>query len=159
MNPDNLSIDPLYGYVLQQDVINRIPFMFAYVAAIMFTMQFVGVMCVRSPPWFISASEVVGDVHGHGLGGKEGNKSNVSVSQLKYEAYSLTLRQTLGFWVFWELWINNFLYCVVLMFITSEWKVFAMNYMNIKDDQLLGIIGSISSLFNGFSRFFLGYFL
>jgi len=156
VNPHNLAIDASYGYVLQMDVVSRIPFMFAYVAAIMFTMQLIGIMCVRSPPWFISDSEHAASADIHGGGGDL--KKEKSKTQLKYESYSMTLRQAASFWVFWELWINNFLYCIVLMFITAEWKIFATNYLNVNDDQLLSIVGSVSSLFNGFGRFFWGIF-
>eukprot|EP01083_Nonionella_stella_P022559 62390_1 len=148
VNPDNVSINPSTGYVLQNDVIQRIPFMFAYIAAIMLTMQIIAIACVRSPPWFRSQNQII-----------DANMAeNVSKSQLQYEAFSLTLKQTMTLWVFWELWINNFLYCIVLMFVTSEWKVFGSNYLEIQNDQLLSLIGSVSSLFNGVGRFCWGIF-
>jgi len=142
VNPNNLEIDPNYGYALQKAVIDDIPFMFVYVAGIMFTMQCISILCVKSPSWFVIQP----------TDGTDGQAS-MSKQQLKYESYSLTLGQAMKFWVFWDLWINNFLYCVVLMFMTSEWKVFGMNYMHINNDSYLSLIGSIASLFNALGRF------
>ena len=70
----------------------------------------------------------------------------------------MTVKQSISFLPVWELWINNFLYTVVLMWLTSQWKIFASQSMKITDDQLLGIIGSIGALSNGIGRFLWGLF-
>ena len=71
---------------------------------------------------------------------------NVSQEQTEYELHSLTMRMTLKLPTFWSLWINNFLYSFVLMWVAAEWKEFAMLCLRIDSDSYLAIIGSISGL-------------
>jgi hypothetical protein len=123
VNPGNIPMNPSYGYAAEFAVVERIPFMFAYVAAIMLTMQSISILCIRSPPWFNTERETntKGTAANNESDGRTA-KSAMSRSQLLYESNSLTLSQTVTFVPFWILWSNNFLFCVVLMFMTSMWK-------------------------------------
>eukprot|EP01084_Bolivina_argentea_P074178 134590_1 len=146
VNPENVAINDSYGYSKNTDILQRIPFMFAYVACIMFTMQLISIMCVKNPPWFITINQEDG-------GGDEQTKSK---TQLRYEANSLSVKESMSYLAFWELWTANFIYTIVLMWLTASWKLFAVSYIGIHDDQLLAVIGSLSSLSNGIGRFVWG---
>ena len=99
----------------------------------------------QSPPWFVSIADVGADAH-------------VSKSQLKYEAHSLSVKQSLTVMTFWALWFTNLLYTTVLCWLAAQWKVFSAGYMGITDDGMLSTIGSIGALSNGVGRFFWGVF-
>jgi len=144
VNPTNVAMNDRFGFTKNQDIVERIPIMFIYVGAIFLAMQAVSLLMIRSPPWFVA---VTGGADAH-----------VSKSQLKYEAHSLTVRQSLGFWVFWSLFLTNLAYTTVLCWLTAQWKVFSFSYMGITDDGLLSIMGSICALSNGVGRFFWGVF-
>merc|ERR1712083_134458 len=126
-----------------------IPTMFIYVAVMMLIMQAVSLLMIRSPPWFVS----VGDTGGGG-----GAHGGVSKSQLKYEAHSLTVKQSMSFFTFWAIFVVSLLYTVVLCWLTAQWKVFSAGYYGLTDDGLLSIIGSICAITNGIGRFFWGVF-
>eukprot|EP01084_Bolivina_argentea_P320360 555827_1 len=64
---------------------------------------------------------------------------------------------TLKLPTFWSLWINNFLFSFVLMWVAAEWKEFAMLCLKIDSDQYLAIIGSVSAGLNGIGRFGWGF--
>eukprot|EP01083_Nonionella_stella_P104297 298719_1 len=145
VNPQNIAINAHFGYTKDDDIIERIPFMFVYVAGIMFTMQLLSLLCVKNPPWFVTVRAELDDA----------KKSN---TQLLYEANSMTMKESMSHWSFWELWTSNWVYTVVLMWLTAEWKLFAVSYMNIQNDQLLAVIGSMGSLSNGIGRFVWGVF-
>ncbi|KAK8799743.1 hypothetical protein WA158_006291 [Blastocystis sp. Blastoise] len=67
----------------------------------------------------------------------------------------LTPIKALSTMKFWEIWCTFFIVAQVVLFISSYYKFIAMSF--ITDDQFMALIGSISSLFNGFSRPLWGY--
>jgi len=146
INPLNLAMDERLGFSKNLEIIERVPVMFLYVAAIMLIMQSVSLLFIRSPPWFVSIADAGAGGHG------------ISKSQLKYEAHSLTVKQAVSLGSFWMLFCTNLLYTCVLCWLCAQWKVFSAGYMGITDDGMLSLIGSICALSNGVGRFFWGVF-
>eukprot|EP01084_Bolivina_argentea_P311899 539934_1 len=148
VNPSGMSIDPNTGYSKDENIVNRIPYMFGYIGIICACLQIITIIFVSNPEWYQCQSKIL-DI-------PSGNESKISLQQSQYDANSLTLSETIQTFMFWILWIDFLLFTFVLMFIASEWKVIAINFLLINNDKLLSIIGSISSLFNGFGRFIWG---
>ena len=167
VNPDKTEMDSKIGYSDAPHIIDRIPYMFLYVAAIQICFQLIAVLIVVNPPWYVPERQqkkkkkkrkkepkvinLKNDLQESLLAEPEFEKrksslQKVSKEQSEYEKDSLTMQMSLRLPTFWSLWINNFLFSFALMWVVSEWKVYAMQGLNIDDDHYLAIIGSISGL-------------
>eukprot|EP01083_Nonionella_stella_P176154 615647_1 len=155
VNPNDVPIDPLIGYANSPLIIERIPYMFVYIVCIQIIMQLIALCVVINPPWY--STEIQQNKAQLGKSDHDLSKSNISREQTEYELNSLTMQMTVRLPTFWMLWINNFLYSFVLMWIAAEWKEFAMSYLRIDSDSYLALIGSISALMNGIGRFGWGF--
>ena len=138
VNPNNVPLNELN---IEN---NSIPNMFLYVGCIMFGMQLIALLLVKNPTWYQCQSQMSTD--------------KKSETQIEFERNSLDIRQVFKLKAFWQLWFNNFFIVIVLMFMTSEWKYFALDYLEIKNDSYLSIIGSFGSLCNALGRLFWGMF-
>ena len=59
---------------------------------------------------------------------------------------------------FWQLYFNFFIDGLIIVFITTQWKIFSNN-IGVKNDSYLSLIGSISGIFNGGGRILFGFIL
>lgn len=146
VNPSNIKIDHNIGYVKHPEIIERIPVMCMYIAAVMAGMQTISIFCIKNPPWFRFESI-------------QNRKRKIpNEIERKYEEYSLTVMQAMKFSTFWILFFQTFLYVLISDVAILQWKTFAVNDLRILDDKYLSVIGSISALGNGFGRIFWGWF-
>eukprot|EP01084_Bolivina_argentea_P238554 400768_1 len=175
VNPNDYKMDDDIGYCRQHDVIKRIPYMFAYIAAISVIMQFISLLFVKNPKWYItereknnSKNEIYDpecDLHDEydqdGLDNFERSlleNTQKTSQQDIYEKNSLTVQQSVRTTTFWVFWINNFIYSYVLMFVAAEWKEFGNSYLKLTNGDYLAIMGSLGALCNGIGRFCWGFF-
>ena len=140
VNPHGVALDASIGYAAAPQVIARIPRMFAYVAALQLAMQAVAAGVVSNPAWYTPQQQQEDD-------------EAMSAAQSEYEKHSLTMRMALKQPSFWSLWLNNFLFSLVLMWVAAEWKQLAMDALGIRDDAFLATVGSVAALMNGLGRF------
>lgn len=145
INPDHIHFNAKVGYAKQPQIIARIPLMCIYIALIMWVMQIISILCVSNPPWFVSNA-----LHTN----LQITKSNEK--QMTYEKYSLTVRETMNFGSFWILCLQTFFYVMLSTVAMMQWKIFAVSYLQILDDEYLSLIGSMAALLNAGARIFWG---
>ena len=143
INPNNIPLDAKLGYTQYPQIIHQIPNMFVYMNLMMILLQIIGFILIKSPNWYLS------DVQ---LKKMATDGGNVSQSQFEYNRSSLTLKESMKTKLFWMLVLHHFFYLFLLTFMTTEWKVFAMNYLEITDDSFLALTGSINGFCNALGR-------
>lgn len=179
INPNNLSQDALTGFT-DGEIIRNFPYIFLYLGGIYFIMQIIGIVLISHPPQnyvaqyrqtentesnetlneripLISMSNILGN---HALD----NESITSENALDTETTNnntengYDLMDVLKDFRFWQLYFNFFIDGLIIVFITTQWKIFSNN-LGINNDAYLSLIGSISAIFNGGGRILFGWIL
>ena len=183
INPNNLSQNALTGFT-DDEIIGNFPYIFLYLGGIFFIMQMIGILLISHPPKnyvaqyrqnnenidittsdenfneripLISMSKILGN---HALD----NDSIISEDILDTEDITdntengYDLMDVLKDFRFWQLYFNFFIDGLIIVFITTQWKIFSNN-LGINNDSYLSLIGSISAIFNGGGRILFGWVL
>lgn len=66
VNPDNIPIDPDFGFVAHPDVLQRVPIMFLYLAVIVAVLQIIGILFISNPSF---DSNPLAMAHSHSITG------------------------------------------------------------------------------------------
>lgn len=160
INPNNVPLDSKLGYTQYPDIIHQIPNMFLWMNLMMIFCQIIGFIFIVNPEWYLSDYELknintnTNDVNNI-IQSSDGN-NKVSQSQLEYNKLSLKLSDAIKTKLFWMLVLHNFFYLYLLTFMTTEWKVFAMEYLEITNDNFLALTGSINGFCNALGRLLWG---
>ena len=160
INPNNVPLDPKLGYTQYPDIIHQIPNMFLWMNLMMICGQIIGFIFIVNPKWYLSDSQLktvninINDINDI-IQNSEGNES-ISQSQFEFNRLSLKLSDAIKTKLFWMLVLHNFFYLYLLTFMTTEWKVFAMEYLEITNDNFLALTGSINGFCNALGRLLWG---
>ena len=152
VNPHGESVSNDCGFLESEYVTHRIPSLFVLLACIYLVMQVAGVLMLKDPAPDLEESDAYGDF--------EEDRSYIGhdYRSLKSQELNYTPCEALKTWKFWQLFFNSVSNVTVFLFVSAEWKIFANDYLGIKQDSFLAIVGSVSSLCNGVCRIFWGLF-
>ena len=143
LNPDNVvpaNSGPDAGYFTDPDLLSRVPNLLLILGAIYFTLGMIACLLITQPPddWLDQNTE-------------EGD-ADVKLSEDYVTPFEAFQRREL-----YLLWITRLSVVLISQVISGFYKAFGQTF--IFDDQFLGIIGAITSVFNCTGRLFYGFIM
>ena len=178
INPTNIPIDQERGFLDEPDVLDRIPESFIYlgiIALVILLFGFTGlnvpddkyVQLNKDSQLEISMQPVISKPISET---NDVNTTLVYTSNNMDNPYGLdTIDEICGYklanpdrylfmdYRFWNAGISFLFGGIALAYFASQWKEMSNRVFGIENDQILAIMGSVGSLFNGFSRIFWGF--
>lgn len=158
INPNDIPQDPDYGFMKSSQVLNKIPSCFIKLGCIYFSIQLIGCLLISNPKnWKyhhdINKEKKLLNEAQHKIN-ENPTGLNIEKEIEKEHNKDLTEFEVVKDMRFWRLFITFFLNSLCLNCFATQWKDFSNEKLYIKNDTLLSIMGSISSLFNGLGRLF-----
>lgn len=143
LNPDNVvpaNSGPDAGYFTDPDLLSRVPNLLLILGAIYFTLGMIACLLITQPPddWLDQNTD-------------EGD-ADVKLSEDYVTPFEAFQRREL-----YLLWITRLSVVLISQVISGFYKAFGQTF--IFDDQFLGIIGAITSVFNCTGRLFYGFIM
>eukprot|EP01083_Nonionella_stella_P121688 365700_1 len=142
INPDNIPFNGHCGYILQPDILQRIPSCFFVLSATS------AILTILATLLFFEKHDAV-----------EYATLDKDDACDATENNHLTWLEAIKTLQFWLLFIECFFMMTILCFVYSEWKVFAQEYLEIEDDHFLLILAMCASFINASGRLLWGMYL
>jgi len=141
LNPDNVSpalSGPDKGYFTDEDLLAKVPTLLLILGGIYFTLGMVACLLITQPPddWL---------------------EENTDEDDIKLSQEYVTPLEAFSRKELYLLWITRLSVVLITNVIGGFYKAFGQTF--IQDDQFLGIVGAITSVFNCTGRLFYGFIM
>eukprot|EP01084_Bolivina_argentea_P221352 374927_1 len=155
INPNNYQQHPETGFA-NHEIIRHFPFIFLYLGSSFFVMQTVGVLLMSQPSRSTASPDpIVSSINEETLPLIRVDEPATNEAQ---EEEGFDVIQVIKDIRFWHLYANFFVDGMIIVVVSTQWKVYS-NALGIQDDSYLSLIGSISAIFNGCGRIIFGAIL